>query len=66
MIEQDVNDSFPEDSFVAWTCPECGHEKRVMLRFLEAAQCEVCVESLMTGMDSEWFDLIDPVERDVA
>jgi ribosomal protein S27E len=66
MIEQDMNDSFPEDAFVSWECPDCGHRQQVMLRFIEAALCTECVEALVDGTDADWLDVIDKVERGVA
>jgi transcription elongation factor Elf1 len=66
MIERDLNDSFPETQFTEWTCPSCGHEQQVMLTDLESVECQQCDVLSLIDIDTDWFDLIDPVERDVA
>jgi len=66
MIERDLQDSFPESSFTTWTCPACGGDQQVMLADLEAVDCPACEQRLLSEIDTDWFDLLDPVEREVA
>ena len=66
MIEQDINDSFPEDALVTWTCPDCGHETRVMQRFLEIVHCPACLEALFERIHAEQCDEPDSADKEVA
>jgi ribosomal protein S27E len=66
MIEQDLNDSFPESEFTTWNCPTCGSEQEILIHLLESTECPQCENALMAMIDTDWFDLIDPVERDAA
>jgi RNase P subunit RPR2 len=66
MVEQDLNDSFPEDAVVPWTCPECGQERRVMVRFLEMVHCPDCLEALFEKLNADVSDDLDPPAQEVA
>ena len=66
MIERDLNDSFPEAEFTTWSCPTCGLEQEIMASLQDSAECPACEDASMGVIDTDWFDLIDPVERDVA
>jgi ribosomal protein S27E len=56
MIERDLNDSFPEDAFVTWTCPKCGRTSNVMMRHLETMQCAICLDEIAAAINADWDD----------
>ena len=66
MIERDLNDSFPESEYTTWNCTKCGYEQEILITMLEAMECPECENDLLNMIDTDWFDLIDPVEREVA